>query len=243
MPPKILSTWVRVKAGAEFGHFIPIYIISGNTYFDKKYFENVYIPFAPGDNGGAIGAAMVVLAKAGYNLDNGKSPYLGKKFSNEYVQNAINSKTYATKTKSEFIEDESKLLEITAKLITEGKVIGWFQDKMEFGPRALGNRSILADPRNPNMKNIINMKIKRRESFRPFAPSVLEEFQTDWFDDSFLNPYMSSLAFVKKEKRELIPAVTHIDGTARLQSVNFETNPKFASLINTFYCISIKKKK
>lgn len=205
---------------------------------DKKYFENVYIPFAPGDNGGAIGAAMVVLAKAGYNLDNGKSPYLGKKFSNEYVQNAINSKTYATKTKSEFIEDESKLLEITAKLITEGKVIGWFQDKMEFGPRALGNRSILADPRNPNMKNIINMKIKRRESFRPFAPSVLEEFQTDWFDDSFLNPYMSSLAFVKKEKRELIPAVTHIDGTGRLQSVNFETNPKFASLINTFYKIT-----
>lgn len=82
------------------------------------------------------------------------------------------------------------------------------------------------------------MKIKRRESFRPFAPSVLEEFQTDWFDDSFLNPYMSSLAFVKKEKRELIPAVTHIDGTARLQSVNFETNPKFASLINTFYKIT-----
>ena len=88
------------------------------------------------------------------------------------------------------------------------------------------------------MKSIINMKIKRRESFRPFAPSVLEKFQTDWFNDSFISPYMSSLAFVKEEKKKIIPAITHIDGTARLQSVNFDTNPKFASLINAFYEIT-----
>jgi carbamoyltransferase len=205
---------------------------------DKKYFENTYIPFAPGDNGGAIGAALVVQAKSGYNLNNGGSPYLGKKFSDEYVQKLINSSPYNIKITSKFVNDESQLFKTTAKLISEGKVIGWFQDKMEFGPRALGNRSILADPRNPNMKNIINMKIKRRESFRPFAPSVLEKFQTDWFNDSFISPYMSSLAFVKEEKKKLIPAITHVDGTARLQSVSFNTNPKFAGLINAFYEIT-----
>ena len=205
---------------------------------DKKYFENTYIPFAPGDNGGAIGAALVVQAKSGYNLNNGGSPYLGKKFSDEYVQKLIISSPYNIKITSKFINDESQLCKTTAKLISEGKVIGWFQDKMEFGPRALGNRSILADPRNPNMKNIINMKIKRRESFRPFAPSVLEKFQTDWFNDSFISPYMSSLAFVKEEKKKLIPAITHVDGTARLQSVNFNTNPRFACLINAFYKIT-----
>ena len=205
---------------------------------NKKYFENVYIPFAPGDNGGAIGAALVVQAKSGYNLNNGGSPYLGKKFSDEYVQKLINSSPYNIKITSKFINDESQLCKTTAKLISEGKVIGWFQGKMEFGPRALGNRSILADPRNANMKSIINMKIKRRESFRPFAPSVLEKFQTDWFNDSFISPYMSSLAFVKEEKKKLIPAITHIDGTARLQSVNFNTNPRFACLINAFYKIT-----
>ena len=205
---------------------------------NKKYFKNVYIPFAPGDNGGAIGAALVVQAKSGYNLNNGGSPYLGKKFSDEYVQKLIISSPYNVKITSKFINDESQLCKATAKLISEGKVIGWFQGKMEFGPRALGNRSILADPRNANMKSIINMKIKRRESFRPFAPSVLEKFQTDWFDDSYISPYMSSLAFVKEEKKKIIPAITHIDGTARLQSVNFDTNPKFASLINAFYEIT-----
>tara|TARA_Y100000389_G_scaffold120331_1_gene117585 strand:+ start:270 stop:1994 length:1725 start_codon:yes stop_codon:yes gene_type:complete len=205
---------------------------------NNKYFENIYIPFAPGDNGGAIGAALVVQAKSGYNLNNGRSPYLGKDFSDEYVQKLVISNPYNTKITNKFINDDSQLFETTAKLISEGKVIGWFQDKMEFGPRALGNRSILADPRNPNMKNIINMKIKRRESFRPFAPSVLEKFQTDWFNGSFINPYMSSLAFVKEDKKKLIPAVTHIDGTARLQSVSFDANPRFAGLINAFYEIT-----
>jgi len=205
---------------------------------EKKYFENTYIPFAPGDNGGALGAAMIVLANSGYSLDNGRSPYLGKKFSDDYIQKLIISDLYNIKITSKFIKDESKLFKTTAKLISEGKVIGWFQDKMEFGPRALGNRSILADPRNPNMKNIINMKIKRRESFRPFAPSVLEKFQTDWFNDSFISPYMSSLAFVKEKKKKLIPAITHVDGTARLQSVNFNTNPRFAGLIKAFYEIT-----
>ena len=106
---------------------------------------------------------------------------------------------------------------------------------MEFGPRALGNRSILADPRNPNMKDIINKKIKRRESYRPFAPSVLEEHQSEWFEGGFFNPYMSSLATVKPDKRKIIPAVTHFDNTARLQTVNKFYNLRFSNLLNCFY--------
>ena len=106
---------------------------------------------------------------------------------------------------------------------------------MEFGPRALGNRSILADPRNPNMKDIINMKIKRRESFRPFAPSVLSKFQKDWFEGNFDNPYMSSLATVKKNKRSFVPAITHTDGTARIQSVDSKNNQRYSSLLDFFF--------
>ena len=113
----------------------------------------------------------------------------------------------------ELINNENNLNDKVSTLIANDKVIGWFQNKMEFGPRALGNRSILADPRNPNMKNIINKKIKFREKFRPFAPSVLKDFQNEWFEDSFDNLYMSSLTKVKNEKKEIIPAVTHIDGT------------------------------
>ena len=114
-------------------------------------------------------------------------------------------------------------------------MIGWFQGKMEFGPRALGNRSIIADPRNPKMKEIINMKIKRRESFRPFAPSILSEFQQDWFKGNFDNLYMSSLSDVLEEKRKIVPSITHIDGTARIQSVHKHYNQRYTNLLKTFY--------
>ena len=205
---------------------------------EKRLFKNIYIPCAPGDNGGALGAAFVVSSKYKNEIQNYKNPYLGTKFSNDEIMKILKHTNYKNKVIHNFIENDVNLFKSAAKLITEGKVIGWFQGQMEFGPRALGNRSILADPRNPDMKNIINMKIKRRESFRPFAPSVLEKFQTDWFNDSFISPYMSSLAFVKEEKKKLIPAITHVDGTARLQSVNFNTNPRFAGLINAFYNIT-----
>ena len=135
----------------------------------------------------------------------------------------------------ELINNENNLNDKVSTLIANDKVIGWFQNKMEFGPRALGNRSILADPRNPNMKNIINKKIKFREKFRPFAPSVLKDFQNEWFEDSFDNLYMSSLTKVKNEKKEIIPAVTHIDGTARIQTVNKEGNLRFYNLLKKFF--------
>ena len=202
---------------------------------DKSLFDNVYIPFAPGDNGGALGAAFVVSNRYNNEVQNSKTPYLGKEFSNNDVLNILKSNIYKSKLTYNFLIDDAQLFNLAAKKISEGNVIGWFQGKMEFGPRALGNRSILADPRNPNMKNIINMKIKRRESFRPFAPSVLKEYQTDWFESDFINPYMSSLAIVKPEKQHLIPAVTHIDGTARLQSVDLNNNYRYSNLIHSFY--------
>ena len=201
---------------------------------EKRIFKNIYIPCAPGDNGGALGAAFVVSSKYNNKIQNYKNPYLGTKFSNDEVIKILKHTNYKNKVVHNFIESDVNLFKSAAKLITEGKVIGWFQGQMEFGPRALGNRSILADPRNPNMKNIINMKIKRRESFRPFAPSVLKEFQNIWFNSNFTNPYMSSLAEVKNEKKILIPAVTHIDGTARLQSVDLDNNYRYATLIKYF---------
>ncbi|MAZ07798.1 MAG: carbamoyltransferase [Rickettsiales bacterium] len=201
---------------------------------NDKFFKNVYITFAPGDNGGALGAAFVVSAKYGENKSNFANPYLGPKFNNDTVENILKSNLLKNKLYYDFLIDDKLYLE-TSKLISNGNVVGWFQDQMEFGPRALGNRSILADPRNPKMKDIINLKIKRRESFRPFAPSVLEDFQSEWFDSKFYSPYMSSVAIVKNNKKSFVPAITHIDGTARLQSVSNTSNHKFYKLIKNFY--------
>ena len=201
----------------------------------NSIFNNIFVNCAPGDNGGALGAAFVVAANYGLELSNTKSPYLGKKFNDEQIKEILENKKYKNILISDHFKSDDELLEVASRYIAEGKVVGWFQDKMEFGPRALGNRSILADPRNPNMKDIINKKIKRRESFRPFAPSVLEEFQSEWFEGDFFNPYMSSLATVREEKRKIIPAVTHFDNTARLQTVNKDYNLKFSKLLNYFH--------
>ena len=203
------------------------YITSNNL------FDNVYINYAPGDNGGAIGAAMIVSSNYNINFENCKSPYLGSKYSNKEIISSLNNNKYQKKISFEII-NESKLFDNIAKIISEGNIIGWFQDEMEFGPRALGNRSILADPTNPNMKDIINKKIKRRESFRPFAPVTLKEFQSEWFSSKFVSQYMSSLSMVKKDKQEIVPSITHVDGTARLQTVEKKTNFKLASLIESF---------
>ena len=123
----------------------------------------------------------------------------------------------------------------TALLLKKGKVIGWFQGRMELGPRALGNRSILGDPRRSDMKDILNLKIKRRESFRPFAPSILREHVSEWFENDDEVPFMMKVYQIKKNKRAEIPAVTHIDGSGRLQTVYKETNEKYHDLINEFY--------
>ncbi len=207
---------------------------SANQFItSNSHFDNVYINYAPGDNGGAIGAALTVSSYFNENLKNCRSPYLGTKYSNNEILSVLNDRNYKKKISYEIV-DKTKIFDLSAKIISEGNIIGWYQDEMEFGPRALGNRSILADPTNPNMKDIINKKIKRRESFRPFAPVTLKEFQNEWFESDYISQYMSSLSIVKKDKQKIVPAITHIDGTARVQTVEKSTNFKLASLLESF---------
>jgi carbamoyltransferase len=191
-------------------------------------FENIYIQPASGDAGGAVGAAYL-----GYHhyLNNNerhqlKSLYLGPSYRSGEIRD------YLTKEGIAFREmDEHKLVEETALLLSRGKVMGWFQGRMEFGPRALGNRSILADPRSPEMKDIINQKVKFREEFRPFAPVTTEEDSSTYFDIDRPSPYMLLTVPVKSG---LIPAVTHVDHSARIQTLVRENNPRLYSLLKEF---------
>jgi len=207
---------------------------ANNILISKKYFNNFYIPVAPGDNGGAIGAALLVNSKYNTNCKNTSNPYLGCSYNDTDIEQAINSK-FKNFIKFQKFNNMLETCEMASDMLSKGKVLGWFQEKMEFGPRALGNRSILADPRNPEMKNIINSKIKRRESFRPFAPSVLKEFQNEWFIGHYNNEYMSSVMVVKENKKNLIPAVVHYDGTSRAQTVTKNKNLIYYTLIKLFY--------
>jgi carbamoyltransferase len=134
----------------------------------------------------------------------------------------------------ERIDDEDELCRRTAAAIADGNVVGWFHGRMEWGPRALGNRSIVCDPRRADMKDLLNWKIKRRESFRPFAPSVLKEHVAEWFEEDGDVPFMTQVYQIRADKRRLIPAVTHVDGSGRLQSVYRLTNPRYWKLIEAF---------
>ncbi len=203
-------------------------------------FKNVYIPPAPGDAGGAIGAAYYVWnAILGNNrADESLGAYLGPNYSNSHIHSILGGFEVAFKKRAidiDYFSDFDALCEVIIKKISDGAVVGWFQGCMEWGPRALGNRSILADPRRANMKEILNSKIKMRESFRPFAPSVLKERVTEWFDTCADVPFMSEVHQVKPEKRHLIPAVTHVDGSGRLQSVSKSENERYHALISKFY--------
>ena len=202
-------------------------------------FENIHIPPSPGDAGSAIGAAQFLYYS--YEKNKRTIPNIAELTKNniyvgpEYVNDKIKSFLDKNNINYEFFENNI-LLSKTAKLISEGNIVGWYQGRMEWGPRALGNRSILADPRNPEMKNILNEKIKHRESFRPFAPSILEEFVSEFFELDIPSPYMLLVAKVKKP--EIIPAVTHVDGTGRLQTVSKDVNLLYYNLINEFYKIT-----
>ena len=151
--------------------------------------------------------------------------YFGPSYSNEQINEFLNSMKIKYKKLS-----QAELIKETARLIAVGNIVGWYNGKMEWGPRALGSRSILADPRNPKMKDILNEKIKHRESFRPFAPSILEEYVSEYFDIDRPSPYMLMVCNVKKPEK--IPAVTHVDGTGRLQTVSRGANPAYYDLIN-----------
>jgi len=232
--------------------------VSNTKIMESGIFKNIWIQPAAGDAGGALGAALAAeyiyfgsKRDACGAKDIMQGSYLGPEFcACEVEENVI--KKY--KAAAEYIDDENILLEKTAAEISNGKVIGWFQGRMEWGPRALGNRSIIADPRNEEMQMKMNLKIKYRESFRPFAPSVIREDAKDYFDIETDSPYMMLTACVKKDicfempdnydnftikdklyyKRSKIPAVTHIDYSARLQTVDKNLNPRYHKLISKF---------
>jgi carbamoyltransferase len=197
-------------------------------------FENVYVSSNPGDAGGAIGSAVCLISnKLKSNQINGATPYLGNQYTNHEIEKIINKLNLGNKFSIKKIEDDL-IFKTVANLITQSLVIGWFQGRMEWGPRALGNRSILSDPRNPKMREILNLKIKRRESFRPFAPAILHEEMHKWFELTKAVPHMSEVYSIIESKRSLIPAVTHIDGTGRVQTVNTLDNIRFYNLIKEF---------
>ena len=207
---------------------------------DLKYFDKIFIPYSPGDGGGAIGSALIAQKKNDKLVEfhNLQTPYIGNEYKDGFIKNLIDKNLELKNFGLEYYKDKQELFRKVAKLIYENKVVGFFNGRMEFGARALGNRSILANPCNPNMKEIINKKIKRRASFRPFAPAILKEEKNFWFQDTYDNPYMSCVENILKDKQKSIPAVTHFDGTGRVQTVSNSDNADFHSLISHFYKIS-----
>ena len=198
-------------------------------------FKNIYISPNPGDAGGSIGSAATFLINSDLNISPvSQYAYLGMNYSNKEIENTIHKNDIYKKFKVKKLSSD-EIIEITTSLLIDSKIVGWFQGRSEWGPRALGNRSILADARNPNIKKIINSKIKRRESFRPFAPSILFEYTKEWFDIEKEVPYMSEVYSILKDKRELLPGITHIDGTGRLQTVSIHQNKKYFLLIKRFF--------
>ena len=200
----------------------------GKLYLSSKP-GSVYVPYAPGDDGAAIGCALIASGSKDRKASN-RVPYWGPSYSDDEVRNTL----VATNLQYEYIADFKELCNIVAQELANSLIIGWFQGRMEFGPRALGNRSILADPRQSYMKNKVNAMIKFRESFRPFAPAVLAEHANDIFECDVESPYMSTTFKLKRNQQEY-PAITHVDNTSRIQTVSSLQNEKFYELLNAFY--------
>lgn len=195
-------------------------------------YRDIYIPPASYDAGTAVGAAywlwnMELGNARGFNMD---SPYIGPEYGDAEIATAL-EQTGVTHVKY----DGVSLIEKVAEDIARGKVVGWFQGRTEWGPRALGNRSILVDPRRKDMQDILNKRIKRREWFRPFAPSILEDYLGQWFENDTPVPFMEKVYKIRPEKRGLIPAASHVDGTGRLQTVTASSNPRYYALIRKFH--------
>lgn len=230
-----LADRTRVKAVCLAGG-VAFNCVANGKIFDTTPFEQVYVHPAAGDGGLSVGAAFFVwhqiLGKPrSFVMDHA---YWGPEYSGEEIRRAIDSNGLAEKGFAIFELGEQELMRGAAAIIADGKILGWFQGRAEWGPRALGNRSIVADPRRSEMKDILNRRIKHREIFRPFAPSILEEATSDYFEKSHASPFMTLAYAVRAEKREKIPAPTHVDGTGRLQTVTREANPRYHALISAF---------
>jgi carbamoyltransferase len=217
--------------------------LANGKIFERTPFNEVYIPPAAHDAGTAVGAAFwvwnVVLGrKRDFVME---SPFWGPSFGGGEIRRLINERCEELKKHHCVIEEVMDPLELcrkTARHVSEGKVVGWFQGRTEWGPRALGNRSIVVDPRRKEMKDVLNARIKRREWFRPFAPSVLVDWVSEWFEESYPVPFMEKVYRIRPGKRDLIPAVCHFDGTGRLQTISREMNPLYYALIEEFYKIT-----
>ncbi|HXQ25763.1 MAG TPA: carbamoyltransferase C-terminal domain-containing protein [Candidatus Acidoferrales bacterium] len=206
--------------------------VANGKIFDATPFEKVFVQPAAGDAGLSVGAAFAVnhgvLGRPReFTMDHA---YWGPQFSASAIRRVVDG-AGATDDAEVAELDEPALLQTTARHIADGKIVGWFQGAAEWGPRALGNRSILADPRRPEMKDILNRRIKHRETFRPFAPSILEEATGEFFEKTHPSPFMTFAYPVRPEKRAVIPAPTHVDGTARLQTVSRQANPLYWKLL------------
>jgi carbamoyltransferase len=228
--------------------------VANGKIYQENLFKNIWVQPAAGDAGGALGAALAVyhqfLGKPRQVVepDAMQGSYLGPSFSDSQIESFLRAKNIVYRRH----DQEETLLQETASLVEKNNVVGWFQGRMEFGPRALGNRSIIANPRSADMQKKLNLKIKFRESFRPFAPAVLEENVSDWFDFKDSSPYMLMVAQVHADKllptenkylfgidrlnqiRSLVPSITHVDGSARLQTVSGKSNRLFHKLITEF---------
>ncbi len=217
-------------------------VANGKIYARTK-FSKLYVQAAAGDAGGAIGAAFYVQNQVlqrprGFVMDHA---YWGTAYPEKELALFVESRLGSLKEagcRVTTISDEAQLVRRTAESIRQGKVVGWFQGRMEWGPRALGNRSILCDPTRADMKDILNLKIKRRESFRPFAPSILREAVPQWFETDDDVPFMLQVYPIREEKRAQVPAVTHVNGTGRLQTVTRAQNPRYYALIEAFEQLS-----
>lgn len=212
--------------------------VANGKVYERTPFKAMYLPAAAGDAGGAVGAALYVSEEIGQKAERPiMGAYLGPGFTSAQISEALSEVGSELRTANAVITEyasSEEVAEVVARALADGAVVGWFNGRMEWGPRALGARSILADPRRIDMKDTLNLKVKRRESFRPFAPSILREEVDAWFETNDDVPFMMQVFTVRPEKRHQLQATTHVDGSGRLHTVAADVNPAYWQLIRRF---------